>query len=59
MPTHLTSLALVAAATRAYAAGYGPLFFGAPMLGALLLLGGVALEVSFWRRLLRVRASTR
>jgi hypothetical protein len=56
---HLISLALLLAATLAYAAGYGPLFFGAPLLGALLLLAGVALEVGFWRRLLRARATAR
>lgn len=56
---HLISLALLVAATLAYVAGYGPLFFGAPVLGALLLLAGAALEVSFWRRLLRVRVTAR
>jgi hypothetical protein len=56
---HLISLALLAAATLAYVVGYGPLFFDAPVLGALLLLAGATLEVSFWRRLLRARVTAR
>jgi hypothetical protein len=56
---HLINLALLLAATLACAAGYGPLFFGAPLLGALLVLAGAALEVSFWRRLRRARVPVR
>jgi hypothetical protein len=47
------------AAILVYAVSYGPLFFGAPLLGALLLLAGLALEAGFWRRLLRARVSAR
>ena len=54
---HLLSLALIVSATVAYVAASGPLFFGAPLLGALLLLAGMALEVGFWRRLRRVRVA--
>jgi hypothetical protein len=50
---HLASLALLLAATAVYVAGLGPMFFGAPLLGALLLLAGAALEAGFWRRLRR------
>lgn len=54
---HLLSLGLIVSATAAYIAASGPLFFGAPLLGALLLLAGMALEVGFWRRLRRVRVA--
>ena len=54
---HLPSLALIVSAAVAYVVASGPLFFGAPLLGALLLLAGMALEVGFWRRLRRVRVA--
>jgi hypothetical protein len=47
---HLTRFALLLAAAVAYAAGIGPLFFGEPLLGTVLVLAGAGLEIGFWRR---------
>lgn len=52
---YLISTVFFAAAALAYVFGIGPAFFGAPLLGSALLLIGLALEVSFWRRLRRGR----
>lgn len=53
---HLISIALLIAAVAAYAFGFGPFFFGAPLLGTVLLLIGFGLEITFWLRVRR-RAS--
>ncbi|MHB1058234.1 MAG: glycosyl transferase family 39 [Rhodanobacter sp.] len=48
---HLISGIVLLAAMAAYANGMGPFFFGAPVIGGMLLVVAVALEVVFWRRL--------
>jgi hypothetical protein len=50
---YLTSTIFFAAAALAYVFGIGPSFFGAPLLGSALLLLGLGLEITFWRRLRR------
>lgn len=50
---HLLSLLLLTAAVVAYVAGIGPLFFGTPLVGCVLMAMGLALEWGFWRRLIR------
>jgi hypothetical protein len=55
---HLISFALLAGAAIAYAGGMGPFFFGSPVLGGALLVGAVALELSFWLRIFRRTASS-
>lgn len=47
---HLISLLLLVAAGIFYLIGMGPLFFGAPLTGSVLLAVAIALEVAFWRR---------
>ena len=47
----LITLALFLGAAFAYLFGLGPLVFGAPVLGWVLLLTGLAFEIAFWRRL--------
>ena len=53
---HMINIAFLVAALAAFAAGVGPAFFGAPLLGGLLLLVGLGCEITFWRRLLGQRA---
>jgi hypothetical protein len=48
---HLVTLLFFAAATVAYVSGYGPLFFGAPLSGSLLVAAGVLFEFVAWRRM--------
>lgn len=50
---HLPGLLLLVAASVLYAASYGPLFFGIPLLGAVLFGAGVVMETVSWRRLAR------
>jgi len=50
---HLITLAIFLAAVAAYALGLGPLFFGAPLVGSVLVLAGVLFELAFWLRLFR------
>lgn len=52
---HLITVALMVAALLAYAAGLGPLFFGAPVVGSVLVLAALILEVAAWRRVIRHR----
>jgi hypothetical protein len=47
---HLVTLALFLGAIGFYLVGVGPFFFGAPVIGGLLLLCGLALELSAWHR---------
>ncbi|RDS81794.1 glycosyl transferase family 39 [Dyella psychrodurans] len=47
---HLVTLLFLIAAGIAYATGIGPLFFGTPLLGSVLIAAGVVFEVVFWRR---------
>jgi len=48
---HLITLALFLGAVFAYFLGWGPLVFGAPVLGWVLVLAGLSFEIAFWRRL--------
>ena len=50
---HLITFAIFLAAVAAYAYGIGPLFFGMPLVGAVLMLAGGLFELAFWLRLLR------
>ena len=50
---HLITFAIFLAAVAAYSLGLGPLFFGAPLVGSVLMLAGVLFELAFWLRLLR------
>ncbi|EIM02145.1 glycosyl transferase family 39 [Rhodanobacter thiooxydans] len=50
---HLITFAIFLAAITAYALGLGPLYFGAPLVGSVLLLAGVLFELAFWLRLFR------
>lgn len=47
---HLITVLFLIAAGIAYTAGAGPLFFGAPLLGSVLIAAGVLFELMFWRR---------
>lgn len=53
---HLISIALLAAAIAVYSVGFGPLFFGQPILGIVMVLVGLGLEAAFWLRLRRSAA---
>lgn len=55
---YLTSTMFFAAAALAYVFGIGPALFGAPLLGSALLLLGLVLEITFWRRLRRGRSTS-
>lgn len=48
---HLATLGFFLAAAIAYFLGIGPLFFGAPLLGWILVVAGFACELVFWHRL--------
>lgn len=50
---HLIGIAFLVVAGAAYVFGVGPLFFGAPLMGVVLLLIGAGFEIGFWRRLKR------
>ena len=50
---HLITFTIFLAAVAAYALGLGPLFFGAPLVGSVLMLAGVLFELAFWLRLFR------
>jgi hypothetical protein len=50
---HLITFAIFLAAVAAYALGIGPLFFGTPLVGTVLVLAGVLLELAFWLRIFR------
>ena len=52
---HLITFALFAAAAVTYIAGIGPLFFGAPLIGIVLVGAGLVLESVFWFRVLESR----
>ena len=54
---HLITVALLVGAVIVYALAQGPLFFGAPVVGGLLLLCAAVLELSFWHRLRRKRSA--
>lgn len=47
---HLISIFLLVAAAITYVIGIGPLFFGTPLLGSVLVGAGLMLELAFWRR---------
>ena len=47
---HLISIAFFIVAAAAYFFSVGPLFFGTPIMGWVLVLVGVACEFVFWRR---------
>lgn len=49
---HLITFLLLVAAVAAYTTGFGPLFFGAPLVGYVLVATGLALETVGWRRVL-------
>ena len=55
---HLATLGFFLGAAVAYMFGIGPLFFGAPLLGSVLVLAGIVCEVIFWRRLVRSRTTS-
>jgi hypothetical protein len=48
---HLITLAFFLGAAFAYFLGFGPLVFGAPVLGWVLVLAGLSIEIAFWRHL--------
>ena len=50
---HLITFAIFLAAVAAYVFGGGPLFFGTPLVGTVLVLAGVLLELVFWLRVFR------
>jgi hypothetical protein len=50
---YLITLTFLLAAVVAYFFGIGPLFFGAPLVGTVLVLAGVLFELAFWLRLFR------
>ena len=50
---HLISIAFLVVAGAAYVFGVGPLFFGAPLVGGVLMLIGAGFAIGFWRRLKR------
>ncbi len=50
---YLITFAIFLAAVAAYGLGLGPLFFGAPLLGTMLILAGVLFELAFWLRAFR------
>jgi hypothetical protein len=50
---YLITFAIFLAAVVAYAFGIGPLFFGAPLVGTMLVLAGVSFELAFWLRVFR------
>jgi hypothetical protein len=52
---HLLALALLIAAVAVQVLSYGPLFFGFPIVGAILLLCGLILESVTWIRWHRSR----
>ena len=47
---HFVTLLFFCAAALGYTAGYGPLFFGAPLLGWVFLAAGVTVEFVAARR---------
>lgn len=52
---HVISIVLIVGAFLAGSTGWGPLYFGAPVIGMALLLAALGLEVLFWRRVVRER----
>jgi hypothetical protein len=50
---HLITFAILLAAVAAYVFGIGPLFFGTPLVGTVLVLVGVFFELAFWLRVFR------
>ena len=48
---HRATLGFFLAVAIAYFLGIGPLFFGAPLLGWVLVLAGFGCELVFWHRL--------
>jgi hypothetical protein len=56
MKYHLTSVVLIVAAIILEVIGFGTI---ASAFGVILLAAGVALELWFWIRLVRVRAHSR
>jgi len=50
---HLITFAIFLAAVAACVFGVGPLFFGTPLVGTVLVLAGVLLELAFWLRIFR------
>jgi hypothetical protein len=55
---HLITLGLFVAAGVAYFLGLGPLFFGEPLLGSVLVAAGVVFELASWHRVMRSRSNT-
>ncbi len=47
---HFVTLLFLTGAILAWVAGIGPLFFGAPVVGSLLVAAAVACEFVFWWR---------
>ena len=47
----LVTLLLFVAALAVFAGGNGPMFFGAPLIGLVLVGAGIVLEVVAWWRL--------
>lgn len=51
----LVTVLLFIAAAVICIVGFGPLFFGAPLIGVVLIAAGLACEVLGWRRIVRTR----
>ncbi|HUW53125.1 MAG TPA: glycosyl transferase family 39 [Rhodanobacter sp.] len=49
---HLVTSLLLVAAVLTYAAGFGPLFFGEPLAGSMLITAAILLECAFWWRVM-------
>ena len=47
---HLVTFVLLTAAMLAYVAGIGPLFFGTPLVGGLLVAAAIVFELVGWWR---------
>ena len=54
----LITVLLFLAALVVTAVGFGPLFFGAPLIGVVLVAAGVACEILGWRRIVEARRRT-
>lgn len=53
---HLITCALFVAAVCVCTVGYGPLFFGMPLLGAVLVAAAFGCELLTWRRVMHARS---
>ncbi|RDS81676.1 glycosyl transferase family 39 [Dyella monticola] len=54
----LITVLLFIAALVVTVLGFGPLFFGAPLIGIVLVAAGLACEICGWRRIVQVRRRT-